>query len=886
MKKYIYTFINGSAEGSALMNHTLGGKGANLAEMTNLGIPVPPGFTISTEVCTFYMKHKKFPSGFKKQLNSAILKIEQYMNKKFGCHKNPLLFSVRSGARQSMPGMMETVLNIGLNDDTLRGLVQKTDNAQFVYDSYRRLLMMYADVVMEKSNPLYSTTNDSIREELDLLLEKLKYKYNYKRDSDLTDSQLINLCNLYQKKIKSKFKQNFPQDPYEQLWGAINAVFQSWNGKRAIDYRKIENIPDDWGTAVNVQCMVFGNMGNTSATGVAFTRNPSTGEKKFFGEWLKNAQGEDVVAGIRTPLPIIDNSKYDLKSQFPKLYKELDEIQKNLELHYKEMQDLEFTIEEGKLWLLQTRTGKRNGTAAIKIALDMYKEKLHSKKQLLAKISPSHINEILLPTINPQEINNMNPIASGLPAGPGSATGEIVFHPNTAEQLYNEGKNVILVRKETSPEDVHGMYAAKAILTSRGGMTSHAALVARGWGKCCIVGCNDIEINEKNKLFKVGNRIIKEGDWITLNGTTGHVYNGQLPLIQPQISKNKLFNNLLSISKSEAKINVRTNADSPQDAKKAYELGATGIGLCRTEHMFFDPQRIKEVRKMIIANSLEDRKKAIMNLLPFQKNDFYNILKTMNGKPVTIRLLDPPLHEFLPTTKSQIQDLANDFNISYKQLHAKIHTLHESNPMLGHRGCRLAITYPEITQMQTTAIVQAAKQLLKEGFKPHPEIMIPLVGSIGEFIQQKNLITNIINQYSLQKLNIKIGTMIELPRACLIADKIAKLADFISFGTNDLTQTTFGFSRDDIGTFMPEYISQKIIKQDPFQVLDAEGVGELIKIAIKKSKSSNKKIKIGICGEHGGDPESIKFLYNAGVHYVSCSPFRVPIAYLTLAQIA
>jgi len=888
MQKYVYTFIDGHAEGSAKMNKLLGGKGANLAEMTNLNIPVPPGFTISTDVCVYYMKHKKYPPGLKNQVRKSIKKIELFMNKKFGNSNNPLLFSVRSGARKSMPGMMETVLNIGLNDETAQGLIKQTGNPQFVYDSLRRLLMMYADVVMEKSTNFDIGQQNGIRHKLDNILDQLKTDNNYNKDSDLTNQDLINLCNLYKQIIKKYFKISFPNNPQEQLWGAITAVFKSWNGKRAIDYRKIEKIPDTWGTAVNVQCMVFGNMGNASATGVAFTRNPSTGEKIFFGEWLKNAQGEDVVAGIRTPLSILNGTKNDLKNQFPQVFKHLNKVQKKLELHYKEMQDLEFTIENQKLWLLQTRTGKRNGIATIKIAMDMYKEKLHSQNEMFNKIHPNHINEILLPTINTKKNQSITPIAKGLPAGPGSAVGMAVFKPDDAKKLFNQGLEVILIRKETSPEDVHGMYVSNAILTSRGGMTSHAALVARGWGKCCIVGCNDIQIDEKNKKFKIGDLTIKEGDWITLNGSTGEIYEGKLPLDQSKIKNNLLFNNLLKSTKSIAKINVRTNAESPKDAQTALQLGAEGIGLCRTEHMFFDPLRIKEMRKMIIAETATLRKQAIMNLLPFQKKDFYQILKKMNNKPVTIRLLDPPLHEFLPQNKAQIKILANELNIKQQILENKIVSLHESNPMLGHRGCRLAITYPEITIMQTTAIVQAAIQLNKKGFNPRPEIMIPLVGSLGEFIHQKKLVQQTIHttNKSKIKLNIKIGTMIELPRACLIADLIAEHADFLSFGTNDLTQTTFGFSRDDIGTFMPEYLQHNIINHDPFQILDKSGVGELINIAISKARKTNPKIKIGICGEHGGEPKSIEFLYKAGVDYVSCSPYRVPIAYLALAQLS
>ena len=781
-----------------------------------------------------------------------------------------------------MPGMMETVLNIGLSPVTIQGLIKSTNNPKFVYDSYRRLIMMYADVVMEKTND--KCKNINIRLKLEHLLNDLKKKLNYKNDSDLKREDLQIICDLFKQEILKKIKYSFPEDPIDQLWGSIEAVFKSWNGTRAINYRNIENIPHSWGTAVNIQCMVFGNMGENSATGVGFTRNPATGEKRFFGEWLINAQGEDVVAGIRTPYYIDGNLKTDLKIQMPAIYKKLNSIQKILEQHYKEMQDIEFTIEKNKLWILQTRTGKRNGIAAIKIALDMYKEKILNLPTMLAKIEARHINEILHSTINYKK--TLKPIAVGLPAGPGAACGVVVFNPSDAEKYFNNGKSVILVREETSPEDVQGMFLSEAILTSRGGMTSHAALVARGWGKCCIVGCNAITINKTKKYFKVGNIKIYQDDWITLNGSNGHVYIGQLPLIKPKVNKNILFNNFLSAVKKNSDLSVRANADSSKDAETAISLGATGIGLCRTEHMFFKAERIIEMRKMIIANNNQDRNKALRKILPFQKNDFYKLLKSMNNMPVTIRLLDPPLHEFLPQGKNEIAELAKDLKITNKKLSEIIDSLHEANPMLGHRGCRLGITYPEITTIQTTAIIKASQKLQKEGFQPKPEIMIPLVGNLGEFVHQKNIVVNTIKKLNADYLNIKIGTMIELPRACFIADKIAKYADFISFGTNDLTQTTFGFSRDDIGSFMPKYIAHNIIESDPFEILDIKGVGELIKLAVNKAKKTNKNIKIGICGEHGGNPESIKFLHHIGVHYVSCSPYRVPIAYLTLAQIS
>ena len=888
MKKYVYSFINGRADGSASMNNLLGGKGANLAEMTNLGIPVPPGFTITTEVCVYYMKYNKYPPELKKQVAKAISQLESFMNKKFGDIKNPLLFSVRSGACQSMPGMMETVLNIGLNYQTANGLIKKTKNPTFVYDSLRRLMMMYSDVVMEKSNSKHTNQN-GIRTSLESLLDERKSIDGCIQDSELSEKALSTLCSLFEKKIEKTFDVPFPQNAEEQLWGAIDAVFQSWNGKRAIDYRNIEKIPHSWGTAVNVQCMVFGNMGEHSATGVAFTRNPSTGEKYFFGEWLRNAQGEDVVAGIRTPRPILNNSQDDLKTQMPRAFKKLDDVQKKLEQHYKEMQDLEFTIENNKLWILQTRTGKRNGIATIQIALDMYKEKLHSEDDMINKIKPEHINELLLPMIDENKIKDIIPIGEGLPAGPGCATGQVFFSPDEAEKQFNNGLNIILVREETSPEDVHGMFVSNAILTSRGGMTSHAALVARGWGKCCIVGCTNLTIDMQNKSAVIDNHIIHEGDWITLNGSKGLIYNDQLPLIQPVIKTNTLFNKLLQLIKKNQSLSVRTNADQPQDAQTALDMGAEGIGLCRTEHMFFNPERIRIIRQMILAPNSKERRIAIMKLLPYQKKDFYNILKTMDSKPVTIRLLDPPLHEFLPNTKEQIQELAKEFNLTIKKVQNIVDGLHELNPMLGHRGCRLGITFPEITAMQTQAIMHATIQLYQEGLHPKPEIMIPLVGSLGEFINQKNIVVNeitkLVQDTNIKTNSIKIGTMIELPRACLIANLIAKHADFLSFGTNDLTQTTFGFSRDDIGSFLPEYLNQDILDSDPFQHLDEQGVGELIILAIQRARKVNKKIKIGICGEHGGDPQSIHFLATAGVDYVSCSPYRVPIAALTLAQL-
>ena len=886
-KQYVYFFNNKQhTDGSASMSNILGGKGANLAEMANLNIPVPPGFTISTDVCVYYMEKGKYPPGCKQQIKENLTKLELCMKQQFGAEKNPLLVSVRSGARQSMPGMMETVLNVGLTDKTILGLINKTSNSRFAYDSYRRLIMMFADVVMEKSNNL----NFDIRHVLEKKIREYKALHKIKNDINLSDNDLQALCSNFQKIILKTFNQKFPNNPFLQLESSIEAVFKSWNGKRAVEYRKIENIPNEWGTAVNVQAMVFGNMGNDSGTGVAFTRHPSTGENHFFGEWLSNAQGEDVVAGIRTPYPINNyykKSNYSLENKFPSIYKQLYKVQKKLETHYNDMQDIEFTIQQKKLWLLQTRVGKRNGQATIKIALDFLKKNKINTKEALDRIKDNHINELLLPSLNHAQESKSKPVAIGLPAGPGAATGQIVFCSDKAERLYKKGKKVILIREETSPEDVHGMFASEAILTTRGGMTSHAALVARGWGKCCIVGCNDIKINEDRKIFIANNQTFKENDWLTLNGSIGNVYKGKLRLQKTDINQNKDYIQLMNICSKYNQMLVRANADQAKDALIAKQLGAKGIGLCRTEHMFFNPSRIKAVRKMIIATNKKSRNEYIKQLLPFQQNDFYKLFQTMSPYPVTIRLLDPPLHEFLPINKAQIEELAEELNLTSKHIKRKISSLKELNPMLGHRGCRLGITFPEITVMQTTAIIKSAILLKQEGLTVKPEIMIPLVGSIKEFLDQKEIINNtaqkLFKQYNIC-IKYLVGTMIELPRACFIADQIASHADFVSFGTNDLTQTTFGFSRDDIGSFLSAYLSKKIIKADPFSTLDSEGVGALIKIAIKKAKKVNPNIKIGVCGEHGGDPQSIAFFNKNNFDYVSCSAYRMPIAYLSIAK--
>ena len=886
--KLVYSFGNESADGNSQQKKLLGGKGANLAEMTNLNIPVPPGFTITTDVCRYFIDNKQLPDALNNQVSQSINQIEDIMNKQFGNPKNPLLVSIRSGAMISMPGMMETVLNVGLTEETVQGLASSSNNPRFAYDCYRRLIMMYADVVMEKSNNIVNKHKHGIRNKLELHMEKFKKEKKYVKDTDLNESDLKRLCNQFKQIITETFGTSFPDDPNVQLWSSIQAVFKSWNGDRAKKYRKIEGISDRIGTAVNVQSMVFGNMGDGSATGVAFTRNPSTGENIFYGEWLENAQGEDVVAGIRTPNPINNESKsiqsnklISLEEKYPKLYNQLYQIKNNLELYYKDMQDIEFTIENQNLWMLQTRKGKRNGISAIQIAFDLEKEGIIHETDILNRISSNHLNEIMLPIIDSSEEKTAQIIIRGLPAGPGGATGQIVFTSEKAKKWYEEGKDVILVREETSPEDVHGMYAAKGILTSRGGMTSHAALVARGWGKCCIVGCSDLIINDSNQSMMIDNVTYKEGDWLTLNGSLGTVYNEKLSLVRNDINDNPLFKKIMNLSEKYMDVVVRANADSKKDALNARKMGAKGIGLCRTEHMFFSPDRILSMRKMILSTNLKERENALNELLPYQQKDFYDILKIMNHYPVTIRLLDPPLHEFLPQTKEQVQELSNELNVDVNIINQIIKDLHETNPMLGHRGCRLGITYPEITAMQAQAIFNASKKLINEGLNPCPEIMIPLIGTEKEFVHQKKIIQSVYEKMNF-KMEYKIGTMIELPRACLIADKIADHADFFSFGTNDLTQTTFGYSRDDIGGFIYDYLNQSILLNDPFESIDKDGVGQLIQIAAEKGKAKN--IKIGICGEHGGDPKSIQFFHDIKLDYVSCSPFRVPIARLVSAQ--
>ncbi len=898
-KKYVYSFGNGKADGNAKMKNLLGGKGANLAEMAGhkkLRLPVPPGYTITTEVCTeFYKNNRRYPKELKKQVDAATIKVEKIMGKKFGDPDDPLLLSVRSGARSSMPGMMETVLNCGLTSKTIPGLIKKTNNPRFVYDAYRRLMMMYSDVVMEKAAGIEpKTDHDGIRYKLEHALEGIKKKKRYKNDTDLTVDDLKKLCDQFKKIIKATLKKSFPDTPEAQLWGGIGAVFQSWMGKRAVSYRRIEGLPAHWGTAVNVQTMVFGNTGNNSATGVAFTRNPATGENMFFGEWLPNAQGEDVVAGLRTPNPVNKAGKtadtkhlHSLEESMPRLYKQLYGYQKRLETHYTDMQDIEFTIEEGRLWMLQTRVGKRNGQSAIRMAVEMAKQRLISKETAILRVKPDQIDELLHPSVDPAAEKKAVLLAKGLPAGPGGAKGRIVLTADDAEAWAKKGETVILVRNETSPEDVHGMHAAEAILTAKGGMTSHAALVARGWGKCCIVGCSDLNINLKNKTISVNGKALKQGDWITLNGTKGTFYQGQLSLLPANPDHNKWYKELMTWADQVRTLKVRTNAESYEDSKTALKFGAEGIGLCRTEHMFFGPDRIKAVRQMILSETLEGRQKALAKLLPFQKKDFLGIFRAMKGLPVTVRLLDPPLHEFLPHTVKDLKSLARSMKVPFDQLDAKNKSLHEFNPMLGHRGCRLGVTYPEIYAMQAQAIMEAASQLTKKKIKVIPEIMIPLVAHVKELKAMKEVVIRTAKEVQKKtgvRVPYTVGTMIELPRACVTSDEIAGIADFYSFGTNDLTQTVYGLSRDDAGRFLPFYIEEGILNEDPFISIDISGVGSFMKIAVDKGRKVKKNLKLGICGEHGGEPKSVEFCHKIGLDYVSCSPFRVPIARFAAAQ--
>ena len=891
--KQVYFFGAGKADGTTEMKNLLGGKGANLAEMTNLGIPVPAGFTITTEVCTsYYENNEAWPAGLEEEIKSNLQKMEEVMGAKFGDPENPLLVSVRSGARISMPGMMDTVLNLGLNDTTIQGLVKKSGNERFAYDSYRRFIQMYCNVV-------FGLEYENFEE----LLDEKKKEKGYKLDTDLTAEDWKVMVDEYKKLVKAKLDREFPNDPWEQLKGAINAVFSSWMNPRAITYRRLNKIPGHWGTAVNVQSMVYGNMGESSATGVAFTRNPSTGENKFYGEFLINAQGEDVVAGIRTPQQISleasrewaasngipeaeRKGKYpSLEEYMPEVYRQLLEIRERLESHYRDMQDVEFTIQENNLYMLQTRTGKRTGAAAVRIAVEMVNQGLIDDKTAVVRVEPEQLDQLLHPMIDPKA--KVTAVAQGLPASPGAAVGRVVFTAAAAEEWASRGEKVILVRTETSPDDIGGMHSAAGILTSRGGMTSHAAVVARGMGKCCVAGCGDAVVKANDKTLTIKDKVVKEGDWLTLNGTTGEVILGQVELVEPEITGN--FSTLMSWADKYRDLKVRTNADTPHDAGVAREFGAEGIGLCRTEHMFFGPEkeRIKYVREMILADKEEERRKALAQLLPYQKADFTGIFAAMKELPVTIRLLDPPLHEFLPHDAKSQKEIAAEMGVDPGDLAAKVEALAEFNPMLGFRGCRLGVVYPEIFEMQVQAIFEAACELTKKGAKIVPEVMIPLVGTTGEMKMIKEysikVAEQVMERYGV-KLEYMIGTMIEVPRAALIADEIAQDAEFFSFGTNDLTQMTFGYSRDDAGRFLPVYVEKKILAFDVFQSLDKDGVGALVKIGVEKGRATKADLKIGICGEHGGDPESVKFCHEVGMDYVSCSPFRVPIARLAAAQ--
>jgi len=877
-KKYVYFFGAGKAEGRAEQKNLLGGKGANLHEMTRLKIPVPPGFTISTEACLEYFKRGgKLPTGLWQEVEANLKRLEQIMQARFGDPKNPLLVSVRSGARVSMPGMMDTVLNLGLNDQAVQGLIERSGNPRFAYDSYRRLLQMFGDVVLGIKKSAFEE-----------LIAAKKQEKGVTHDTELSAEDLRELVEQFKGVIQREAGRDFPQDPREQLKLAVNAVFQSWNNKRAIEYRRIYKIPDDWGTAVNVQAMVFGNLGESSGTGVAFTRNPATGEKRLYGEFLQNAQGEDVVAGIRTPKPI-----EALKEVMPKAYKELTGICRRLERHYQEMMDIEFTIQDGKLYMLQCRVGKRTGLAAVKIAVDMVRERLIDRKTAVLRMDTKQLDELFHPVVDREDLERKikqglaRVIAKGLAASPGAAVGKVVFTAKEATEWASRGEKVILVRPETSPEDVAGMHAAQGILTSRGGLTSHAAVVARGMGKPCVVGCSDIIVYDEEQYFQVEGLTVRKADLITIDGTSGDVILGEVRLIQPELPPE--FGTLMSWVDRFRQIGVRTNADTPKDAQVTRQFGGEGIGLCRTEHMFFKEDRIIAMREMILAEDAEGRRKALAKLLPMQKGDFKEILSIMDNLPVIIRTLDPPLHEFLPKTDEEIREVAESMGVSFKTLKDKVEKLQEANPMLGHRGCRLGIDYPEITEMQARAIFEAACELKQEGKNPYPEIMIPLVGHVRELEVQREIVDRVAREVMKEygvKVRYLVGTMIELPRACLVADQIAKEAEFFSFGTNDLTQMTLGLSRDDAGKFLPSYLEKEIFKDDPFVTLDQEGVGELMRIAIERGRKVRKDLEIGICGEHGGDPRSVEFCHRIGLDYVSCSPYRVPIAKLAAAQAA
>lgn len=898
MPKYVYSFGGGRAEGKADMKSLLGGKGANLAEMTNIGLPVPPGFTITTEVCTYYYAHNRhYPTTLAKEVYQAIQKLNKAMGAKFGDAKDPLLVSVRSGARSSMPGMMDTILNLGMNDVVAEGLIAKTNNPRFVYDSYRRFVQMYGDVVMGV-RPKGKHDTDPF----EAIIEHKKKSKHVHLDTDLTAEDLKELVKLFKKAIKENTGKEFPEDPEEQIWGAVGAVFGSWNNDRAIAYRKMNNIPGSWGTAVNIQAMVYGNMGENSGTGVAFTRNAATGEDEFYGEYLMNAQGEDVVAGIRTPLPISE-----LKKARPQIYKALDKIRRTLESHFRDMMDIEFTIQEGKLYMLQCRAGKRTALAAIRIAIDMVKERLIDDKEALMRIEPDALNQLLRPIFDLKEkstaIEGGRLLATGLAAGPGAATGRIVFNATDAEEWKAKGEHVILCRTETSPEDIRGMNAAEGILTAFGGMTSHAALVARQMGKVCIVGCASLNIDYVSHTMKVHGKTIRQGDWISIDGSTGEVMEGKIPtkasevmevLIDRTLDPKKaptyqLYAKIMAWADKYRRLNIRTNADQPDQATNAVAFGAEGIGLCRTEHMFFGEGKIEPMREMILADETEQRRKALAKLLPLQREDFEGIFTAMNGRPVTIRMIDPPLHEFLPHDKPTQQELATQMGIKFEKISRRVQELHEFNPMLGFRGCRLGIIYPEITEMQSRAIIEAAANVIKSGTPVLPEIMIPLVGNVLELEHQANIVHKVADDVMKEKkikFKYLVGTMIEVPRGAITADEIATVAEFFSFGTNDLTQTTIGISRDDSARFLMPYVEKDIYAKDPFEAIDQAGVGALMKIAVEKGRSTKPNLKIGICGEHGGEPSSVEFCHRIGLNYVSCSPFRVPIARLAAARAA
>ncbi|NLA15666.1 MAG: pyruvate, phosphate dikinase [Bacteroidales bacterium] len=896
--KRVYSFGGKTAEGDGSMRNLLGGKGANLAEMCLLGMPVPAGFTITTETCTeYYALGCNYPQGLAEEVEKALKKTEEVMEARYGDPQNPLLLSCRSGARSSMPGMMETVLNIGLCAETIEGLIKKTDNPRFVYDAYRRLIMMYSDVVMEKAEGIEPEEGKGIRVQLDGLLQKMKSEKGYKSDTDLTAEDLKDLCDIFKAKVLEVLGTPFPDNAMEQLWGSIGAVLKSWNGKRAIAYRRIEGIPDEWGTAVTVQSMVYGNMGENSATGVAFSRNPATGEPKFYGEWLMDAQGEDVVAGIRTPNPLNEATKTDqtrhmpsLESVMPKAYDELDQIQKNLEVHFRDMQDIEFTIQEGRLWMLQCRVGKRTGVAALNMAMDMLQEGLIDRKTAVMRVAPAQLDELLHPILDSNSEKKAKVVAKGLPAGPGGAVGQIVFTAEDAVAWHSQGKRVILVREETNPEDVEGMRVADGLLTARGGMTSHAALVARGWGKCAIVGCEAVHLDVGRRVMTINGKEYPEGTVFSLNGTRGFVYDTKVETMDA--SENPRFKEFMDIVDSFRTMGVRANADTPEDAQTALDFGAEGIGLFRIEHMFYGLNAeapLSKLRKIILSENAEERQQAINELAPYVKVAAKETLRVMDGLPLTFRLLDPPLHEFVPQTLDKQKELAEELNISVEEVIRRSDLLKEINPMMGHRGVRLGISYPEISEMQIRAIFSATAELIKEGLNPIPEIMVPVTLSVKELDHQKIICDRVHKEVEEQfglSFTYVYGTMIEIPRATLLADEMARNAEFFSFGTNDLTQMTYGFSRDDIGSFLGEYLDKKIIPFDPFQHIDEESVGKLMETAVEKGRSANPDIELGICGEHGGDPQSVYFCYKLGLTYVSCSPFRIPIARLAAAQAA